>query len=120
MDRTSIVNNIIVAAVSAASTFIVGDAVRITSSTKALAVQRQVAVFFEAEGEFTDYDIFTAEIPRPVVHSKVCMQVIQDSPFIKVNSIDVIGVSEASALQIGATRNISLEARLKHFRQFVQ
>jgi hypothetical protein len=47
------------------------------------------------------------------------MIVVKESPYIKVRNVKVIGVASASTLQIGSTRFIDIEARLKHFRQFV-
>jgi spore germination protein PE len=119
MKRTSVVNHVKVTSISTSSTLIVGDSVKITSRTRALAVQRQVAVFFANEGEFEDYPLFTKEIPQPSISERLNMSIVQESPFIKVNSIYVIGVAASSTMQIGSTRIIDLESRLKHFRQFV-
>jgi spore germination protein PE len=119
MIRTSIVNHVIITSVTSASTLIFGDAVKITARNRALAVQRQVAKFFENEGEFEDFDLFTQPIPQPDRDGLVNMRVINESPFIEVNSVDVIGVAQASTLQIGSTMIFDLESRIKHFRQFV-
>ncbi|QGQ98650.1 spore germination protein GerPE [Paenibacillus psychroresistens] len=121
MRRTSIVNYIIVSGISSASTLIVGDSAKISGHTRALAVQRQFAVFFTSEAEFEDYPSFNKELPQPNLPlEKVNMNVVQESPFIKVNRVDVIGLAEASALQIGSTSLINSESRIKHFRQFVK
>ncbi|MEX2461447.1 MAG: spore germination protein GerPE [Paenibacillaceae bacterium] len=119
MQRISIVKNIEVSSVTSASTFIVGDTVKITARTRAIALQRQVAKFFANEGEFADFPMFTKEIVKPSLEGRVNMCVRNESPYIKVNNIDVIGVAEASTMQIGSTRILDVEARIKHFRQYV-
>jgi spore germination protein PE len=120
MNRTSLVNYVILTSIADSSTFIAGDVAKITSNTRAYAVQRQVAVFFKEEGEFEDFPLFSREIPRPGIAEQVNMRVIQESPYIRVNSVDVIGVAQGSSMQIGSTLIIDLEARIKHFRQFVK
>jgi spore germination protein PE len=119
MNRISVVNDVKVTSISTSATLIVGDSVKITARSRALAVQRQVAVFFRKEGEFADYPLFTKEIPQPSISERVHMRVVQESPYIKVGHVKVLGVASASTFQIGSTRFIDLEARLKHFRQFV-
>jgi len=120
MKRTSVVNQIKLQSVSTASQFMVGDSAAINAHTQALAVQRQVAVFFKNEADFAHYPLFTKSIPKPIVDEQIQMIVDQQSPYIKVNSIHVIGVAQASAMQIGSTQHINLESRIKHFRQFVK
>jgi spore germination protein PE len=108
-----------VTSISTSATLIVGDSVKITARSRALAVQRQVAVFFKKDGEFEDYPLFTKEIPQPIINERVNMSIVQESPYIKVGHVKVLGVASASAMQIGSTRFIDLESRLKHFRQFI-
>jgi spore germination protein PE len=120
MNRISVVNQVKVESVSTSSTLIIGDSAKITSRTRILAVQRQIAVFFEHEGEFEDYPLFSKAIPKPnLPRERVNMNVIQESPFIKVNRIKVFGVAGSSIMQIGSTCIFDLEARIKNFRQFV-
>jgi spore germination protein PE len=120
MKKISLVNHVKVSSITNSSTLIIGDSAKITSNTRAFAVQRKVAVFFTNEGEFEDFPAFTKVIPKPnLPHEKVNMNVIQESPFIKVNRIYVIGVAQASVMQIGTIRLIENESRIKHFRQFV-
>lgn len=120
MTRTTVVKQVIVTSISSASTFMAGDCCKLSSQTRALAVQRQVAVFFPEEGEFEDYAAFTEDIPKQAITQQVQMRCIQESPNIRVNRVDVIGVAEGSAMQLGSTRLITLESRIKHFRQFVE
>jgi spore germination protein PE len=119
MKRISIVNDLKVLSVTSASSLMVGDAFKFTARARSIAVQRQVAVFFANEGEFEDYPLFTKKIPQPKISEQVNMNVINESPYIKVRTVKVLGVASASTLQIGSTRFIDLEARLKHFRHFV-
>lgn len=120
MVRTSVVTQIIVTSVADASTLIIGDTTKITARTRALAVQRQVAKFFaENEGDFEDFSLFTEKLPQPTKGRRVNMMVINESPYIKVNRVDVIGIAQAAIMQIGSTRSFDLESRIKQFRQFV-
>jgi spore germination protein PE len=119
MKRTSIVKNLKVLSVTSSSNLLVGDSFKLIARSRAIAVQRQIAVFFANEGEFEDYPLFTKEIPQPNIDEQVNMSVVHESPYIKVRNIKVIGVASSSTLQIGSTRFIDLESRLKHFRQFV-
>lgn len=119
MNRTSIVAHVIVSSVTSASTLIIGDTAKVTSHNRAFAVQRQVAKFFADEAEFEDFPFFSKYIPQPSINGRINMKVMNESPYIRVNSVDIIGVAEASTMQVGSTRSFELESRIKHFRQFV-
>jgi spore germination protein PE len=116
MKRTSIVNDLVVTSVTSASNLMVGDSFSIKARTRALAVQRQGAVFFADGGEFEDYPIFTKEIPMPTPENEVQMRVVQQSPYIKVRKVKITGVAAASTLHIGSLSIIDIESRIKFFK----
>jgi spore germination protein PE len=119
MMRTSIVKSFYANNITSASTLIVGDCGAIKTRTKVLALQRQVAVFFEDEGDFSDFPFFSKEIQKPVVNEKLVMITENVSPLIKVGNIRVIAVAAASGVVIGSVIAVDSEARLKHFRNFI-
>jgi spore germination protein PE len=119
MKRISVVHHIKILAVSRASQVIIGDAVMIKAKTRALAVQRQIAVFFKADGNFENYPLFTKKIPKSVTDERITMNIEQQAPTINVRSVHILGVVQSSTIQIGSTCIIDTEARIKHFRQFV-
>lgn len=115
--RTSIVNNTKVINVSLSSVFQIGDSVQVTPRAWALAVQRQLQLFYGFEGNFYMYPIFTIDIPQPNWPEEITVQRYYTSPFIKVNSVKITSVAAASVYHIGSTNFIKSESRIKHIRQ---
>jgi spore germination protein PE len=119
MKRISVVHHIKILSVTRASQAIFGDAVMIKAKSQALAVQRQIAVFFEGEGNFENYPFFTKKIPKSVTDERITMNFEQQAPTINVRSVYIIGVADSSTMQVGSTCFIETESRIKQFRQFV-
>ncbi|WP_227936820.1 spore germination protein GerPE [Alkalihalobacillus deserti] len=119
-NRTSIVKDIHVRSVASSSIFEIGDSTHITPRSRALAVQRQVELFYGDEGDFNQYPIFNKPIPQPLVNEQVTFTRYNVSPFIKVNHIDILGAAASSVLHIGSTKTIDSESRVKHIRQLLE
>ncbi|WP_442604210.1 spore germination protein GerPE [Paenibacillus sp. KN14-4R] len=119
MERVSCVNCILIENISGGCTFICGDSGYIRAYSQDLALQREVAVFFEDEGEYADYSVFSRNIPQVDQYGDVCMVVNNECSRIKVNRIKVIAIAAASAFQVGSNIQLDLECRRKHIRQFV-
>lgn len=119
MQRISVVDLIYVNSVSFSSILEIGDSKKITPVSQALAVQREVPLFFTNEGDFSQYPIFSRELPKVKVAETVNMKVINQNPVIKVDSIKVIGVSSAAVMQIGSTETIHTESKVKHIRKLL-
>ncbi len=117
--RTSMVNYTKVINVSLSSIFHIGDSAQITPRARALAVQRQLQLFYANEGNFSQFPIFTMELPKPTVQETVTINRYNPSAFIKVNRINVTSVAAASVYQIGSTNFIESESRVKHIRQIL-
>ncbi|MFC0557690.1 spore germination protein GerPE [Halalkalibacter alkalisediminis] len=115
--RTSLVKDIHVRSVSSSSIFQIGDSTHITPRSRALAVQRQAELFYGKEGDFNQYSVFNKPIPKPQTLEHVAFSKYNISPFIKVNHIDILGVSASAVLHIGSTKTFESEARVKHIRQ---
>lgn len=120
MKRISKVNTIKINDLSYTSTFLIGDSVEITPKSKALAVQREVSTFFDYEGRFEDYEIFTKKIPIPTINENLAIERINENPLIKLDNLNILGVSNASILQIGSTKHIEAESRVKHIRKLLK
>ncbi|ANY71564.1 spore gernimation protein KA [Paenibacillus ihbetae] len=119
MKRNVYVENMHIINISDGSTCICGRSEDLHAYTEALAVQRQVPVFYEDEGSFEDYPIFTRDIPKLPDISDVEMDIIQEHNLIRVNRVDVLSVASASTVQIGTTEQLDLEARVKAIRHFI-
>lgn len=115
--RTSSVNHLNLKVASYSSVVQIGDSCIINSFSRALAVQREAEIFFGNEGNFGAYPIFSEPIPYLPIDEDISIRTQQLNPVIKVNQINVKGVSSASLIHIGSSRNISTEVRIKHIRQ---
>ncbi|MGG5253315.1 spore germination protein GerPE [Neobacillus sp. SM06] len=119
LQRTAYVDHLNVKVVSFASMLQVGDAKIVNSFSRALAVHREVEIFFGNEGNFSSYSVFNEPIPLPPVTEDFSSATTHFNPVIKVKQMDVIGISAASVLQIGNSEHVSMEARVKHIRQLL-
>ncbi|WP_066252030.1 spore germination protein GerPE [Neobacillus drentensis] len=117
LQRTSCVDNINIKIVSFASTVQLGDSCIINGLSTALAVQREIEVFYGNEGNLSSYRIFSEPIPFLPITEPFTYSRQNPNPLIKVNKIDIIGISSSSLLHVGNSRNVSMEARIKHIRQ---
>lgn len=59
------------------------------------------------------------ELPKVKVTESVNMEIFNQNPVIKVNSIKVTGVSSAAVMQIGSTETIHTESKVKHIRKLL-
>lgn len=119
MQRISVVDLIYVNSFSFSSIFEIGDSKKITPVSQALAVQREVPVFFTNEGDLSKFPIFSRELPKVKVTETINMNIFNQNPIIKVDSIRVNGVSSAAVMQIGSTETIHAESRVKHIRKLL-
>ncbi|WP_080847389.1 spore germination protein GerPE [Cytobacillus gottheilii] len=116
MQRTSIVDHIRINTLSFSSIFEIGDVPYIQGYSRAIADQRQKPLFRSDEGSFRRYPIFREPIPLPPIDEAVAMEITQVNPVIKVHDIDVLGASSSSIVQLGNSKNIFMESRIKHIR----
>ncbi|KAB2337167.1 spore germination protein GerPE [Cytobacillus depressus] len=117
LSRTSIVDQFHVDTLIIGSVIEIGDSTFIQGFSRALAVHREVDTFFGNEGNFASYRAYTKPIPFPLIDEAITMQTVNLSPAIKVNSININGVSASSVVHIGSSQHIAMEARIKHIRQ---
>ena len=120
LQRTSVVDLININTVSFSSIVEIGDATYHQALSRALAVQRQKELFYGSEGVYEDYSVFTEPIPLlPIIENITC-HFENRKPIIKVNHINIIGISSAALLQVGNCRHLYAESRIKHIRQIEQ
>ncbi|MDF0726960.1 spore germination protein GerPE [Cytobacillus sp. S13-E01] len=120
LKRLSVVNNLYVNSLGIGSVLQLGDSTNIRPQARALAVQREYQLFFEEEGNFYSYPIFTEPIPQPLFYEKVYMAEFNEKPIIKVNNVSVTAVSSSAVVQVGSTGDITSESRVKHIRQLLE
>ncbi len=117
--RTSVVPNIFINSISFSSVFEIGDVSKINTSSQALAVQREYPLFVENEANYSSYQIFSENIPIPVIHEFVDQTFIHENPIIKVDSLKITGISNSSVVQVGSADSLFAETRVKHIRQLL-
>ncbi|WP_053365521.1 spore germination protein GerPE [Bacillus sp. FJAT-27245] len=120
LQRISKVDSLFVKSALFSSTILLGDAMRIFGNSRALAVQREAEIFFDEEGDFAQYKVFSAPLPLPPIYEPIAMDTFPVNPVIKVGTIDVKGLSAASIIQIGSTPYIGMESRIHHIRQLLE
>jgi spore germination protein PE len=119
LQRSSYVDNIEIKFVSYSSTVQLGDSCIINGLSRAIAVQREAEIFFGNEGNFSSYPIFSGPIPFQPINETLAFSPQNFNPIIKVNHIDIIGISASSLLHVGNSQQVSMEARIKHIRQLL-
>ncbi|WP_258000400.1 spore germination protein GerPE [Bacillus sp. Marseille-P3661] len=117
--RLSCVNTINIKDVANSAVFEIGDSEQIVPFSRALAVQREAQIFYGNEGNFEDFHIYTQPIPKPNITENVTFNRINEEPTIQVNTVRIIGMSFSSVFQVGSTKLIDSEARVKHIRQLL-
>ncbi|MCL6570432.1 MAG: spore germination protein GerPE [Bacillus sp. (in: Bacteria)] len=117
LQRTSYIDKIDVNVLSFSSILQLGDSSVINGMSRALAVQREVEIFYGDEGSFSAYPVFSEPIPLPPINEPFTLLTHNPKPLIKVDTIDIIGISSSSILHVGNSKQVSLESRVKHIRQ---
>jgi spore germination protein PE len=118
--RVSQVGELLMASIQTGSIVFIGDNVAIDVNVKAIAVQREVANFLDAEeGDFADYRVFSQPIPEPSPESEVDFDVDNCESCLQVDRMRIISMADSAILQIGSNRLVSGEARVKQFRQLL-
>jgi len=118
--RVSLIKDIDIKAIAYSSIFHIGDTDTFAPKAYVYAVQRELPFFWEDEGDLTYYPIYTDPIPKPIISESINMNFINASPFIKVNNIKILGISNAAITQLGSSRIIDAEARTKHIRHLIR
>ncbi|MFC0275012.1 spore germination protein GerPE [Metabacillus herbersteinensis] len=119
ISRVSQVNFAYINSLGISSVFNIGDSQNIHTKAKVFAVQREAEIYYSNEGDLSQYPIFEEEIPQPLLYEPLQTAFYHEKPRIKVNAVNILGVSTASVFHIGSTRDIVCETRTKHIRQLL-
>lgn len=119
LQRLSSVDFLNVMVASYSSIIQVGDSVKLHGFSRALAVQREAEIFYGNEGNFPSFNISSRPIVLQPITEDISFTVHNPKPLIKVKNIDIIGISNSSVLHVGNTKDVSMEARVKHIRQLL-
>ncbi|TXC89656.1 spore germination protein GerPE [Metabacillus litoralis] len=117
ISRYSQVTSAYVNTIGISSVFNIGDSQQITPTAKVLAIQREEERFLGDEGDLSEYPIFEEEIPQPQFYEEVVTNFFHENPRIRVSNVKVIAISSSSVFQIGSTKDIICETRVKNIRQ---
>lgn len=118
--RSSLVNWILVSSVLSSAVIQIGDSNQVTPDTKTYALQRELPIFNGNEVEdLSQYPMYTQPLPLPLITEDIQQWTIHENPIIKVESIRVIGLGASSVLHVGSTRQIKMESRVKHNREYL-
>lgn len=117
--RPSVVGDLFVASVSAASIVLLGDGSISDSRARAIAVKREFPTYLGNEGDFERYPLFRATIPEPMSFESADVRFVPDGSAIVVGRVSVLAGSSSAIVQIGSNGAISNESRQKQFRQLL-
>jgi spore germination protein PE len=119
LQRITCVDHIKIDSVSFSSIFQIGDSEQIQAFSRALAVQREAEIFFDNEGNFDAFSVFSEAIPFQPADEEIVFSTHNLNPVLKVRNIDILGASSSSIVHLGNSCNIAMEARVKHIRQLL-
>lgn len=94
----------------------IGDSSFIDSTSKVIAVQRNSDLPFRRTYQFSDYPIFFKPTTLPILNEPIRIHFENPCPFIKAGNIRIIGLSTSSLANIGNSKHIRLQTRIKHIR----
>ncbi|PLR78888.1 spore germination protein GerPE [Bacillus sp. V3-13] len=117
LQRSSYVKDLKITTVSFSSVIQLGDSKIINGFSRAFAVQREQEIFYSDEGSFSSYPVFNKPITFLPIREQLLKQTSHILPVLKVQKIDILGISASSIIHVGNSQNISLESRIKHIRQ---
>lgn len=115
--RMTKVNELEVISLSYSAICEIGDTHCVKPKSRAIAVQKEGAVFQEDFFSFSDYPIFQTQ-KKPVdletlsINQKHCHHVSH----IQVDYVKVTGASSSSLIQLGNLDKLDAESRIKHIR----
>ncbi|RRN72574.1 spore germination protein GerPE [Peribacillus simplex] len=99
------------------STIQIGDCSYIDGNSSALAIQKKSETFDSVDVHFEDYDIFKKPIYIPRSNEPVISRFSNPNPFIRVGSVDIIGISASAVAGVGNVGHIRMDSRVKHIRE---
>lgn len=94
----------------------IGDCERLAPVTRALSVHRERAIFGTNEFAIGDFPGFTRPVPHPIAPERISIHRVQQEPHIRVGRIRIVAMSSSCIVQVGSSRDLVAESRIKHIR----
>ena len=116
--RTSIVNSVKNNTLLLGSTIEIGDTKYVEPNAEVFAIQREYPIFYGNEGSYDVYATFRIPILKTNIYEKISATHFHEDPFIKVNRLNIVGISTGAYVQIGSTKNIKTEGRVTNVRHY--
>ncbi|WP_163537106.1 spore germination protein GerPE [Gracilibacillus sp. YIM 98692] len=114
--RTAKVNAIKVTGLSRSSIFHIGDVHTIEPELDALAVQKEGGISSDKGFELEKFPIFQREFIHLSEQDDVIQTTTHHHPFIRTNKMNIMAASASAILQIGNSKQVNAEAKVKHIR----
>jgi spore germination protein PE len=116
--RTSVVNKIDVNVILLGSVIEIGDTDFVEPNAEVFAIQREYPIFYGNEGSYDTYATFRIPLLKANIYESITASHYHENPFIKVNLLNVVGVSAGAYVQIGSTKTINAEGRVANVRHY--
>lgn len=118
--RTSKVDSLSIISVDNSSVIEIGDSHIVDAVSNVISVQREPAIYYAHEFQFTDYPLFTFPLPEPEQPDSFQTITCQDNGFIHVKCVKTSFLSASSVLQIGSNECVTMETRIKNIRHLLR
>lgn len=120
LHHVSIVQNVSIISLGIAAVFQVGDANQMELKSRAIAVHREIPFYIRGEGRFDAFEIFTDEhITIPKRTTDVKLNIVNESPFIEVNNVELRTLLNSGCFQIGNVDYGFNNSRIIQIRQYI-
>lgn len=114
--RRSVVGELAVVSADDSTVVQIGDAGTLSPLARVLAVQRERAIFRVGEFAMRNYAVFSRPAAPSEGSERLVMTRIQREKRIRIGRIRILAASNAVIVQVGSSRELSAEARIKHIR----
>lgn len=118
--RVSSVQNVKMTEIGTSAVLEIGDSELITPSSKAIAIQRERAIFSMNEIHFHNFPIFSIPIIQPIIEENIEIVFQHDQPQIVVEDIEIFSTTSSSIVHLGSSTLLQADSRIKHIRHFLR
>lgn len=118
--RVTSIQDVKLTELGSTSVFEIGDSEIITPLSKAIALQRERAVFIMNELSFHDFSIFSVPIVQPTVEENLTMTTFHNQSQIQIKEIEIFSVTSSSIVHLGSSELLHADSRIKHIRHFLR
>lgn len=115
MKRISLVEGIVITAISESANVRIGDTNEIYAYNNAVAVHQLKANFDIGHAE--KFAFSREDMPFPHFRDEVIKITFHEQPFIKTGPIRAIGVTNSSMIHVGSITHIYSQSNIRHTRQ---